>query len=95
MKCPHFDCCNAPLCPLDPAMESRVFLRDEPICFYMREAVKPLGQLKIRGDIGGKTTNLVGEAVEWAFLTHNPLRRRLLKASQTPSRMVGGGRGER
>lgn len=30
--CPHFDACNAPLCPLDPGSTAGVWFADEPVC---------------------------------------------------------------
>jgi len=31
-KCPHFESCDAPLCPEDPNNKLRSWFRDEPIC---------------------------------------------------------------
>ena len=31
-KCPKFDTCNVPLCPLDPNVNCRVYHKGEPIC---------------------------------------------------------------
>jgi len=86
MNCPRFDTCNAPICPLEQHYYRRTYLTGEPVCFFMLESVKPLGQLNIWGAIGGKGAGLVGEAVEWAFLAYGPIRKRLQRASRTPSR---------
>lgn len=94
MSCPRFESCNAPICPLDADCRQRTYLDGEPVCAFMLESVKPLGRLKIQGAIGGEGAGLVGEAVEWAFLSHSPIRKRLQRASRTPSRL-GGGNGER
>ncbi len=31
-KCPRFEICDAPLCPLDPDMQSRVWYAEEDVC---------------------------------------------------------------
>lgn len=89
MNCTHFDSCNAPLCPLDPTMNSRVYLDSEPVCLFMLEAVKPLGRINLMGVIGGRGADLVAEGVETAFLAYGPIRKRLKRASRTPSRIRG------
>lgn len=38
--CPKWDKCNAPLCPLDSDLSKRVMRSDEPVCYYLTEAVK-------------------------------------------------------
>jgi len=35
-KCPRFDSCSAPICPLDPHALKRTMLRDERVCHYIR-----------------------------------------------------------
>ena len=39
--CPKWERCNAPLCPLDPDLFKRMMRNDEPVCYYLTEAVKP------------------------------------------------------
>lgn len=34
--CPKFIACSSPLCPLDPDLGQRTYLKGEPICFYVR-----------------------------------------------------------
>lgn len=91
MNCPHFDNCNAPLCPLTATFRQSIYLDGEPVCSYMLEIVKPFGRLNLMGAIGGNAIYRIADAVEWAFLAHGPMRKRLQRASRTPSRMAGGG----
>lgn len=89
-QCARFDSCNAPICPLDPDYHTRTHNDGEAICFYMSEAVKPHGEECLRRAIGGKATEAVGCAVEWAKLSHGPIKKRLHRASNTASRLGGG-----
>lgn len=38
--CPKYDDCNAPTCPLDKYWKQRTHIKDDPVCFYLREVVK-------------------------------------------------------
>lgn len=39
-QCPKWNKCNAPACPIDPDWHKRALMNDDPVCFYMQEAVK-------------------------------------------------------
>ncbi len=73
--CDRFDLCNAPLCPLDPNWGESIWLNDEPICYYMRNAVR-----------GRKTlvyTPLQGSLVPEAILSHYPRMHHQICASSS------------
>lgn len=38
--CPKWERCSVPLCPLDPDVFKRSMRDDEPVCYYLSEAVK-------------------------------------------------------
>lgn len=38
--CNKYLSCSVPICPLDPDWNKRVMDDDEPVCFYLTEAVK-------------------------------------------------------
>ena len=40
-KCPRFNKCEAPLCPLDPDWRARQMIKDERVCHYLSEVSKP------------------------------------------------------
>jgi hypothetical protein len=42
--CPKWENCSAPICPLDPDVLKRVMINDDPVCFYLSEAVKPAAE---------------------------------------------------
>ena len=89
MNCPRFDYCNAPLCPINPGQKDRAYLRGEPVCIFMLEYVKPDGQAKLKRTIGGRATEAVGKAAQWAKRAHKPFQERLSRASRTASRLGG------
>ena len=41
--CPKWESCSAPICPLDAGWNKRVMHSDDPVCFYLAEAVKEGG----------------------------------------------------
>lgn len=43
--CSKSNGCNAPFCPLDPNRAGTTTLYREASCVYLREAVKPVGQV--------------------------------------------------
>lgn len=87
MSCPKFDSCSAPICPLDRDYQSRLYLDGEPVCFYMMEYVKPSGEANLRGAIGGIDTQLIAEATLSPKCSYGPIKKRLERASRTPSRL--------
>lgn len=40
-RCPLADGCHALICPLDPLWRCRNYKRDEAICYFVREWLKP------------------------------------------------------
>ena len=70
--CPKFDCCNAPICPLDPAWRNSAYLHGEGVCFYLRQASKsrrvgPQGYV-----IEGETPNQIATAHQ--AIVHGQIR---------------------
>lgn len=67
LLCPKFNTCAAPICPLDPLWEQRVWVKDERVCHYMRNPV--------RGSVRGAYTPLKGSLVPEAILDKYPRMR--------------------
>ena len=40
LKCPRFNKCDAPLCPIDPEWRKRKMLKNERVCHYLTEVTK-------------------------------------------------------
>ena len=51
-RCPRYESCSAPLCPLDARWESRHYVRGEPICGLVLETAKPNGVAIVRHVLG-------------------------------------------
>jgi|GEM_PF-1565980 len=41
--CPKWEGCSAPICPFNAEWQKRVMHSDDPVCFYLTEAVKEGG----------------------------------------------------
>jgi hypothetical protein len=85
--CPQFLHCSAPLCPLDPYRAIRSYLPSEPVCFYMRERIKPGGQARLERAIGPTFASEVWEACRDVKSAHGPLWKRLKRSKCTRSRL--------
>lgn len=83
-KCPRFDACSAPICPMDGAKYLRNHLKGEPICFYIRQYVKnepPKDEIESRiYENIQKHWNLILEIGKADF------RKKIKRASQQPSK---------
>lgn len=86
--CPKWGKCSAPACPLDADWHKRALLNDDPVCYYMTEAVKPrakeLFQVAGKEELYVKVSALVPlMSARWARI------RRALERSRTKgSRMA-------
>lgn len=90
--CKYFDNCNAPICPLDERFICRQYLRGEPVCYFMAEAVKPKGQQKIKGTIGITASFKIQTCIDVVLSIHRPpnfgkLAHKLRLAMTTNSRL--------
>jgi len=83
-KCPKGDGCSAPVCPLDKA---GIHLRDEPICFYAMELVKPGADQRFAGNDLIWLQNAIDQNLEW-LLESRDIRKRLAKSAFTRPRMA-------
>jgi len=78
--CPHFDGCNAALCPLEA---SGIHLKDEPVCRLAREIVKDGGYAHVAGYAGEDLAQRVLEGLPRLQADYD-INRRLLRAATTP-----------
>jgi len=87
IRCPKYDHCNAPLCPLDSKWGERDYHKGEAVCFYMLEAQKPKARCRFTGTIEGEIYRAICIVVRDMKCAHGPLRKRLERAKRTKSRM--------
>jgi hypothetical protein len=103
-RCPKFEACNAPICPLDPDWRKRTHLGGDALCFYAGEYVKEGGQERVGkalSDVPGQ--DMLPELTLFLTEVSDPLsvvpkqgggaiRRSLAKAVKYGSRLEGGKR---
>ncbi len=85
--CPKWNGCNAPICPLDPEMHLRSHCKDEPVCFYLREYVKPGGKGRIGSGLTGKHAEAIAEAYPIVIARWSDVRRQLERSAKTGPRL--------
>ena len=85
--CPKFQCCSAPICPLDPNWRKTVHLKGERVCFYLCEAQKGGSEARFRGKGLGKLYQLMVEVAPDISIRWEPIRKVLKRAAKTGSRM--------
>ena len=86
--CPNWSSCNAPICPLDTRILQRTYLRGEAICFYMHEFVKPDSYERFKECHRVEIHKAIANIIEEVLSTYGYIKKRLERASSTPSRMV-------
>src|SRR5207302_989473 len=87
-SCPRFERCSAGYCPA----AGGVHLKDEPVCAWLREAVKNDGRAKIEGALAGDLAQVVLRDVRRLISTGGALGRELRRASASPSKIESGRR---
>ena len=85
--CPKFQHCNAPICPLDPDIMKRAYLRGEEICFFMHEYVKPGSYDRFKARHSEEIHEAIQTVLPSVLSRHGYIKNRLERASETPSRM--------
>ena len=91
-RCPRFDSCNAPICPLDPDWRRAQHLKDEAVCGLLSELVKGDGEARLRGCIPSVLVDTLTVALPKIIATWAPIRRQLERASHSGSRLESGHR---
>ena len=86
--CPKWERCNAPLCPLDPGVFTRMMLNDEPVCFYLTEAVKVDAEAIFRGRGREELFAVVSTLIQPMSSRRGRIRLALERAKSTGSRMA-------
>ena len=89
--CPRFARCNANVCPLDDKWPYRNHLRGESICLFLREAVKVGGLAVLGVHIPTKLLQQVVVMLPEIIDRYVDIKRRLERASTTPSKITRPG----
>lgn len=91
-ECPRFEHCAAPICPLDPEWRARRHLVGDPLCLYLREAVKPEAEANLSPHLPRATIESVLSVVPTIAARHGDIRRRLAKAARASSKLASSRR---
>lgn len=86
-RCPRFDSCNAPICPLDPNWDNRRHLPGDPVCLWLREAVKQGGIARIACAATGEIAAVVAETLPAIEASSSDIRHKLKVAARSGSKL--------
>lgn len=86
-RCPRFDSCNAPICPLDPNWECSRHLPGEPVCLWLREAVKQGGIARIACAATEEIAAVVAETLPAIAASSSDIRHKLKVAARSGSKL--------
>ena len=86
-QCPKFNHCESPVCPLDKNWRNCRTRKDEPVCFYLREATKDDAKERFNGRKDERIFRIALAMMPIMKRYDNELRRRLEKASLSGSRI--------
>jgi hypothetical protein len=86
-QCHKFESCSATYCPLDSQRAKRAVHRDDPACFYLLEVGKPGSKERFSVGHSESMYELALKVFEEAISTACPIKKSLLRAKNTPTRM--------
>jgi hypothetical protein len=85
-RCPRFDSCNAPVCPLDDWQRAQ-HLDGEPVCGLLCELVKDGGEARLRACLPGALVDTLAEVFPKITARWERVRSRLERASRAGSKL--------
>ena len=86
-QCHKFESCSATYCPLDAQRTKRAVHRDDQACFYLLEIGKPGSKERFSMGHSEAMYELALKVYEEVISTACPIKKSLLRAKNTPSRM--------
>mgnify|MGYP006391910239 CR=1 FL=1 len=86
MNCPRFDFCNCPVCPLDSNWHSQRHLSGEPVCRWLREAVKSDCEPVLKRALPDELVQQIVAVAKILLKSKNPLKSRLDRAASQRSK---------
>ena len=92
-KCPRFNKCSTPICPLWKPIHQQIMLKGEGVCFFLLEYQKVDSIENFRGADRMALYEPMAKATEEIFTrpdTRSFLINALKRASKTRSRMLAG-----
>lgn len=89
-RCPRFDGCNAPICPLDPHWQRSQHLDGESVCSLLCELVKSGGEARLRGYVPSEVVQTLIEVLPLVSSRWGRVRSALKRAAGCGSRRESG-----
>ena len=92
-KCPKFNSCSAPICPLDPNWKLRPYLDGERVCFYQTEYSKVTARPILEGVLATEHYQAIEQSYLEISAAYPRIKRQLDRSSSKPSRLgksIGG-----
>lgn len=86
-RCPRFNQCSAPICPLDSDWRKRRHIDGEPVCAYLLEAARNNGRPPQTPDVTGEMTETLALAYPEIESSCGSIRRALRRASKAGPRL--------
>ena len=85
-RCPRFDSCNAPICPLDDWQRAQ-HLEGEGVCGLLSELVKDGGEARLRASLPSALVGTLVSALPKVAARWQAIRSQLVRASRTGSKL--------
>jgi hypothetical protein len=83
IRCPKFEDCSAPVCPLDADWRKRRHLHGERVCLWLRELVKPHGVERVAEGVGRPLALALVETLPEVEASNSDIRHKLQRAAAT------------
>ena len=90
-RCPRFNTCNAPICPLDDWRRAQ-HLQGEAVCGLLAELVKDGGEARLRASLPSVLVDTLASALPKITARWHAIRSRLVRASRNGSKLASGQR---
>ena len=87
LSCPKWHSCSAPVCPLDRLWAHRAMQSEDPVCFYLCEAVKDGAEARFEGAGLGEIFRRVTRVLPELASSCRRIARTLERAGASGSRM--------
>jgi len=91
-RCPRFDSCNAPVCPLDPDWPRAQHLPGERVCGLLCELVKAGGEARLRARVPSELVDTLAGVCPNVAARWQRIRCELDRASRSGSKLESGTR---
>lgn len=85
-RCPRFDSCNAPVCPLDDWQRAQ-HLSGERVCGLLCELGKDCGEARLRAVMPSELMDTLAEVCPKVAARWERIRRVLVRAARTGSKL--------